>query len=51
MTRKKRDYSREIVPDPKYGDVLVAQTINQIMIEGKKSVAERMLYKAFDLVA
>jgi small subunit ribosomal protein S7 len=51
MTRKKRDYSRKILPDPKYGDILVAQAINHMMLDGKRSVAERMIYKALNIVA
>jgi small subunit ribosomal protein S7 len=51
MTRKKRDYSREIIPDPKYGDLVVSQAINHMMMDGKRATAERMIYKALDLVA
>ncbi|RMG42794.1 MAG: 30S ribosomal protein S7 [Candidatus Dadabacteria bacterium] len=50
MSRKKRDYSRVILPDPKFGDVMVTRTVNVLMKNGKKSVAERELYKAFDKV-
>ena len=51
MTRKKRDFSREILPDPKFKDVVVSKTVNVLMYKGKKSVAERSLYKAFDRVS
>lgn len=50
MTRKNRDFTREILPDPKYGDVVLAMTVNVIMKHGKKSVAERSLYRALDRV-
>lgn len=51
MPRKKRETSRrEILPDPKYNDRLVAKTINSIMRNGKKSVAESILYRSFDLL-
>ena len=51
MTRKKRDYSREVIPDPKYGDLTISQLINQIMQDGKRGTAERMVYGALSLVA
>lgn len=41
---------REIQPDPKYGDVLVAKLINKVMLDGKKSTAERIVYDAFNLI-
>lgn len=50
MTRKKRDFTREILPDPKYGDVVLAMTVNVLMKSGKKSVAERSLYNALEKV-
>ena len=51
MPRKGEVKKREGLPDPKYGDKQVAKFINTIMNEGKKSVAERMLYGSLDLVA
>ncbi len=50
MPRKRRSEKREILPDPKYNEVLVAKFINSIMRRGKKSLAERILYNAFDIV-
>ena len=50
MSRKKRDYSRSILPDAKYNDRLVAKFVNCMMWDGKKSVAERALYGAFDTI-
>lgn len=47
MSRKKRDFSREILPDPKFGDVVVSKMVNAIMKSGKKTTAERALYGAF----
>lgn len=41
---------REIVPDPKYNDVLVAKLINTVMRKGKKLLAQRIVYKAFDIL-
>lgn len=50
MSRKKRDYKREILPDPKFGDLVLSKTINTIMRAGKKSVAEIALYDALEVV-
>ena len=50
MTRKKRDFTRDVLPDPKYGDVVLAKTMNVVMRSGKKSVAEGALYGALDLM-
>lgn len=52
MPRKKRgELKRDIIPDPKFKDVLVARLINKIMYDGKKAVAEGIVYKAFDLLS
>ena len=51
MPRKKRaTLKRDILPDPKYGDKLVAQFINSLMWDGKKSLSERVVYKSFDIL-
>ena len=47
MPRKKRDLKREVLPDPKCGEVVVAKAINAMMKSGKKGVAEKALYSAF----
>jgi small subunit ribosomal protein S7 len=41
---------REILPDPKFGDVIVAKFINDMMLNGEKSIAESIVYGAFDLI-
>ena len=41
---------RRVLPDPKYGEVLVTQFVNGLMRRGKKSLAENILYNAFDLI-
>jgi small subunit ribosomal protein S7 len=46
MSRRRRAESREILPDPKYGDQLIAKFINTLMGQGKKSVARKILYRA-----
>jgi len=48
--RKKRAEKRFIKPDPKYDEVMVAKFINSIMIKGKKSVARKVIYDAFDII-
>jgi len=50
MPRRKRAIKREILPDPKYHDVLVAKFINNIMRRGKKSTAEHIIYTAIDKI-
>ena len=47
MSRRKAAPTRKILPDPKYGNLKVAKFMNQIMKNGKKSVAENILYGAF----
>jgi small subunit ribosomal protein S7 len=51
MPRRREVAKRVILPDPKYHDQLVAKFMNCIMLSGKKSVAERIVYGAFDLIA
>jgi len=48
MPRRSGAARREIAPDPVYGDVLVARVINTVMRKGKKSVAQRIVYRALD---
>ena len=50
MSRRRVTAKRTILPDPKFGDEIVARFINVIMKSGKKSVAERIVYGAFDQV-
>ncbi len=50
MPRRREVPRRRTLPDPRYGDRVVAKFINCLMQGGKKSVAERILYGAFDLV-
>lgn len=51
MPRKRKAIVREILPDPKYNDVILSRFINCVMKCGKKSVAEHIVYRAFDLIA
>lgn len=48
--RKKRASKRQVLPDPKYQDVLVARFINSLLKQGKKHTARRILYSSFDLI-
>jgi len=47
---RKRKTKREILPDPVYSNVLVAKLINQVMRKGKKSMARKIVYGAFDMI-
>ncbi len=50
MPRRREIAKRVILPDPKYKNVLVAKFVNNLLKEGKKSVAESILYGAFDII-
>ncbi|PCH80599.1 MAG: 30S ribosomal protein S7 [Hyphomicrobiales bacterium] len=50
MSRRHRAEKRDIIPDPKYGDIVVSKFMNSIMHHGKKSVAENIVYGALDIV-
>src|SRR5262245_51277201 len=50
MSRRHRAEKREILPDPKFGNVVVTKFMNSIMYEGKKSVAESIVYGALDII-
>lgn len=50
MSRKKRDFTRTIVPDPKFGNLVLAKAMNIIMYSGKKGAAEKALYVALDQI-
>ncbi len=50
MPRRRVVAKREVLPDPKYGNVTLAKFMNHVMISGKKSVAEKIVYGALDIV-
>lgn len=50
MSRKHQAPQREVLPDPKYNDILITKTINTLMYDGKKSTAEAIFYEAMDLI-
>lgn len=49
--RRKRAEKRERIPDYKYNDILVGRFINNVMKKGKKRLAEKIVYKTFDIIA
>ena len=51
MSRRHRAEKRNVLPDAKYGDKVVAKFINNVMEHGKKAVAEKIVYSAFDIIA
>jgi small subunit ribosomal protein S7 len=50
MSRRHRAEKREVLPDPKFGNMVVSKFMNSIMYAGKKSVAESIVYGAFDSI-
>lgn len=50
MSRRHSAEKRDIIPDPKFGDVVVTKFMNSVMYHGKKSVAESIVYGAFDII-
>ena len=50
MSRRHRAEKREIPPDPRFNDAELARFINRLMIKGKKSIAQRITYNAFDII-
>jgi small subunit ribosomal protein S7 len=50
MSRRRRAEKREVLPDPKFGDLVVTKFMNYVMYEGKKAVAENIVYGAFDIL-
>ena len=50
MSRRHSAEKREINPDPKFGDLVITKFMNAVMLDGKKSVAERIVYGALDQV-
>ncbi|MBE6032121.1 MAG: 30S ribosomal protein S7 [Clostridiales bacterium] len=50
MPRRGNVPKREVLPDPVYGSVVVAKLINSIMLDGKKGVAQAIVYDAFDMI-
>lgn len=51
MPRRREVPKREILPDPKFANVTLAKFVNVLMVDGKKSVAEKIIYDALDVIA
>ena len=51
MPRRRVVAKREVLPDPKFGSKVLAKFMNHVMVDGKKSIAEKIVYGAFDIVA
>ena len=50
MARRRQAGKRAVIPDPKYGDITLSKFINMIMRDGKKSIAEKVIYGALDSI-
>ena len=50
MSRRRRPEKREILPDPKFGDLVLSKFMNSVMFDGKKSVAEGIVYGALGII-
>ena len=50
MSRRHAAQKREVIPDAKFGDMVLAKFINSVMLQGKKSTAERIVYGALDKI-
>ena len=50
MSRRHRAEKREILPDPKFGDLVLSKFINNLMLDGKKSIAEKIVYGALEIL-
>ena len=50
MSRRRRPEKREILPDPKFGDLVLSKFMNSVMFDGKKSVAEGIIYSALETI-
>ena len=50
MSRRKKAIKREILPDPKFGNLVLAKFMNRIMVDGKKSTSEQIVYGALEIL-
>lgn len=50
MPRRGKVTKREVLPDPVYGSIMVTRLINSVMLDGKKGVAQKVVYSAFDII-
>jgi len=50
MSRRRRAVKRDVMPDPKFGDLVLSKFMSSLMLHGKKSTSEKIIYGAFDLI-
>ncbi|MBQ7054348.1 MAG: 30S ribosomal protein S7, partial [Oscillospiraceae bacterium] len=50
MPRRGKIAKREVLPDPMYNSIMVTRLVNNIMLDGKKGVAQKIVYEAFEIV-
>ena len=50
MSRRRKAVKREILPDPRYKDMVLAKFVRALMIDGKKNTAEKLIYSSFDIL-
>ena len=50
MSRRKREYKRNVLPDPMFGEKIVTKFVNSMMWQGKRSVSEKLFYGAIDTI-
>ena len=50
MSRRRKSVQREILPDPRYKDLVLAKFVRALMIDGKKNTAEKLIYSSFDII-
>lgn len=50
MSRRRAAEKRDILPDPKYNDKVITKFVNNLMVDGKKSISEKILYEALEIV-
>ena len=51
MSRRGNVFKRDVLPDPVYGDKVITKLINQVMLDGKKGIAQGIVYEAFTAAA
>jgi len=51
LSRRRKSTIREIIPDPIYGDKVLAKFIRSLMVDGKKDVAEKLIYSSFNVIS
>ena len=49
--RKRKPKARIVAPDPRFNDIMVTQFVNNMMLDGKKSTAEKIIYSAMDIIS